>query len=148
MRFFSATLLMLAACQTVPNAQDMSSGCLTDTDCPGLTQWCDRNTGECYGPERFRVDLKISDLSVPDLMPRIDLRGCPPDQMLCNGVCISHSTDHCSRCGDKCSAFFVCCANADQTEWACSDLFDDKDHCGMCGNRCKDPKICVGTKCT
>lgn len=81
---------------------------------------------------------------------------CSDSQALCDGQCVSTSSDrrHCGGCNQACpprsGCFAGACVTCSETETLCFDrcvsLADDPVNCGKCGARC-DNGTCVGGAC-
>ncbi|MDP3274673.1 MAG: hypothetical protein Q8Q09_05715 [Deltaproteobacteria bacterium] len=83
--------------------------------------------------------------------------GCTPPQQVCEGTCVSISSDvlHCGICGRSCAMgeFCVlgtctprCLAPLVECDGFCVDPNTDPNHCGMCGVVCPSG-ICNGGRC-
>lgn len=140
--------LALIACHKMDEMPD--AGCVSDTDCPGLTSLCNKQTGACF-------ENQLPDIRRPDLvMPPADLatgivscpdRPCLASQLCCNGTCIERTNEHCVTCGVRCDAGKTCCLGADQA-YSCTDPMGvDKYNCGACGKACEAPRSCVKGRC-
>lgn len=82
--------------------------------------------------------------------------GCPQGQMLCNGVCVSVSTDanNCGACGTACgtgqgciNGACTCPGELTSCSGACVDTSQDPANCGACGTICSNGGLCTQGAC-
>ena len=85
---------------------------------------------------------------------------CGPNQLLCNGSCVSSSNNaDCGRCGNACTGNSTCRQTANGAACSCPDgqvlcnglcttvVGSDPTNCGGCGRQCGNGQSCVMGEC-